>query len=369
MLPPVNKAVGSAVPEPGANQIDAGTCVGVVVVTRNSAEHIAPCLRALRAATTELPLRLVVVDNDSHDGTVAIASAAWAGLPVIRNLENTGFTAAVNMGASTLADCSHLLMLNPDAFLSAGSLDTLMAALNASPSAAACGPHLLYPDGRHQISARPLPTLTGTIYDALLLYHLKARPDFVEQFPPDHRLTEVDCLSGACMLIRRQAFDDLDGLDERFFLYGEDVDFCARLRGLGRTLLLVPEARVFHVQGASAFKDRSLFFQEAHRARALYARKHFGAVKAAVAISAQVVGLMARGALYVFGPWFGRPDLRPHAAHQWRAIATLLGPAPTLLGPAPTRRRCESARASRTDDSIRRSAPVGYWPGSDELRS
>lgn len=306
--------------------------VGVAIVTHNSATHISSCLLSLPASAPGIPMRVVLVDNHSADGTVAVARAARPDLDVIEHPENVGFARAVNAAASVLADCPYLLLLNPDTIMEAGSLTSLLVALSGFPKAAACGPHLLYPDGQHQISARPLPTLAGTIYDALLLYHLKRRPDFVEQFPKDLNPMEVDCLSGACMLIHRGWFDALHGLDEQFFLYGEDVDFCRRLHENGRTMLLVPVARVSHVEGASAFQDRGLFFQEIHRARALYARKHFGAVESMCAIVAQVTGLAARGVLYTFGPALGRPDLRVEAPHQWKAIRTVLGRRPPQRG-------------------------------------
>ena len=301
------------------------TKVGVAIVTRNSEEHVAACLRSLTIAADGLPLSVVVVDNDSNDQSVKVARQSWPGLNLIQNRSNVGFARAANAACAALVDCSYLLLLNPDATMQPGSLGRLRDALEASPHVAASGPQLRYPDGRHQISARPLPTLVGVIYDALLLYHLMSRPDLVEQFPGSPGPSEVDCLSGACLLIRRECFDALQGFDERFFLYGEDVDLCARLRGLGRALLLVPEALVFHVEGASAFRDRSLFFLEIHRARALYVRKHFGPTPAFLAIAAQVAGLAVRGILYPFGPLLGRPDLRPYWRYQWAALAAVLG--------------------------------------------
>lgn len=298
--------------------------IGVAIVTHNSAPHISSCLASLPEAALGNPLRVVLVDNHSEDDTVRIARSARPDLVVIEQEDNPGFAQAVNRAATLLTDCRYVLLLNPDATLRAGSLETLVAALEASPRAAACGPHLRYPDGRHQISARPLPTLAGVIYDALLLYHLRRCPDLVEQFPAGQEAAEVDCVSGACMLIRRESFDALQGFDEMFFLYGEDVDFCARLRAMGRTLLVAPAAVVVHVEGASTFRDRALFFREVHRARAQYVRKHFGSVPAALAIGAQVIGLAVRGLLYPFGPLMGRPDVKPLARHQWTALLTVL---------------------------------------------
>lgn len=298
--------------------------IGVVIVTHNSAPHISNCLASLPVAAPGSPLRVVLVDNHSEDETVMIARSARPDLQVIEQPDNPGFARAVNRAATLLTDCRYVLLLNPDATLRPGSLETLVAALEATPRAAACGPHLRYPDGRHQISARPLPSLTGVIYDALLLYHLRRCPNLVEQFPAGQEVAEVDCVSGACMLIRRESFDALEGFDERFFLYGEDVDFCARLRALGRTLLVVPAAVVVHVEGASTFRDRALFFREVHRARTQYVRKHFGSVPAALAIGAQVIGLAARGFIYPFGSLMGRPDVKPLARHQWAAALTVL---------------------------------------------
>ncbi|MGE3328132.1 MAG: glycosyltransferase, partial [Acidimicrobiia bacterium] len=206
------------------------TRLDVVVVTYQSADHLADCLSSLPDWCD-----VVVVDNASSDGSAGIGASA--GAAVIRNTTNRGFAAAVNQGVAVGTN-DLVLLLNPDAIVSAAALECMMAALDADPSCAVAGPRLRRPNGEPQRPAWPFPTARASWYEALgLLRWFDRRP--------------TGFVIGACLLTRRTVWDKLGEFDERFWLYGEESDYCKRASDAGFTVRLVDHAEVRHIGGAS----------------------------------------------------------------------------------------------------------------------
>jgi GT2 family glycosyltransferase len=196
------------------------------------------------------------------------------------NETNRGFAAAVNQ-ASRAARGRYLLLLNPDARPLSGCIARLVAELDAVPQAALAGPQLLDPGGTPQPSAWPAPGLLSLAYDALLLHNLMPRSRLRLVTPAGEDPIDVECLSGACLLVRRSAFEALGGLDERFFIYYEDTDLGLRARAAGYRVRLVPSARAVHVVGGSSFQDRREFRRRFHESRRLFLGKHHRGPKGA----------------------------------------------------------------------------------------
>jgi GT2 family glycosyltransferase len=245
----------------------------VVVVAYHSANHLPACLEALAEAAGGLTRELVVVDNASRDGAPALVTRLVPGARLIVNDVNRGFAAAVNQAART-ARGRHLLLLNPDARPLPGCVSRLAAELDTRPEAALAGPQLVGPDGADQPSAWPAPGLLTLAYDALLLHNLMPRSRLRLVTAPNEDPLDVECLSGACLLVRRTAFEALGGLDERFFIYYEDTDLGVRARAAGHRLRLVPAARAVHLVGGSSFQDRREFLLRFHESRRQFLIKH-----------------------------------------------------------------------------------------------
>jgi GT2 family glycosyltransferase len=246
--------------------------LSVVVVAYNSREHLPACLSALPAAAGGLRLETIVVDNASQDGTSAWVRREHPQAHVLQNPENRGFAAAVNQGAREACGTA-LLLLNPDAVPGPGSLERLWEALQAGGSVV--GPQLLDPDGSPQPSAWRAPGLGSVLFEALLVHNLWPRSRYHHVTLSSGRPWEaVECLSGACLLVRRTVFLELGGLDEGFFLYHEDFDFCLRARAAGHPVWAVPGARVTHELGGSAFRDRGEFLLRYHESRLRLLRMH-----------------------------------------------------------------------------------------------
>jgi N-acetylglucosaminyl-diphospho-decaprenol L-rhamnosyltransferase len=226
--------------------------VAVVVVSYNSADDLRTCIPSV---TTQGVGAVVVVDNDSSDDSLAVARAL--GAAAVASGGNVGYGAAVNVGAATASASALplLFVLNPDCVLVDGAVDALVARLDAEPTLGVVGPRVEYPDGSIQQSCRTFPSVGTAAAHGFLGLVWKDNPvsrrytmaDF------DHRsFRRVDWVSGAAMLLRRDAFDDVGGFDPGYFMYVEDVDLCWRLREAGWATGFDPAGTVRHTQGTSS---------------------------------------------------------------------------------------------------------------------
>lgn len=234
--------------------------VTIIIVNYNAGDHLARCLSSLAPAldAAAIDWQAIVVDNASRDASEQHALTHGSRIRLVRSPTNVGFGTAVNRGAEETRD-QYILLLNPDAELTPGVVPALLAQLDRHPDCAIIGPGILNEDGTMQGSARGDPTwLTGFFGRATLLTRLfpnsaLARRNVLStDLPPDQESTPVDWISGACMLIRRDAFTRVGGFDPAYFLYWEDADLCRRLRALGYTIRYAPKTRIRHTVGISS---------------------------------------------------------------------------------------------------------------------
>ncbi len=252
--------------------------LSIVIVTYNSRAHIDRCLSSLVEHPPTIDHETVVVDNASTDGTAADIRQRWTGVRVIDAGANLGFARANNLGIQQTYG-GLILLLNPDTIVPTGSIDRLIAALDARPDAAIAGPRLVNGDGRAELSfGRMLSPLSELRQKVLMrggehgLAPLAAYVEWLTRQPRD-----VDWVSGACMLVRRADAEAAGLMDERFFMYVEDVDFCAAVRARGRKVLFEPAAEIVHFRGQSratastpterAYRRSQIAFYEKHHPR------------------------------------------------------------------------------------------------------
>lgn len=226
---------------------DAERPVACVVVTFDALPWIERCLESVAGTET------VVVDNGSTDGTVDVVRERFPSVRVVES-ENRGLCAGWNRGiVSTAAE--HVLVLNADAWLVEDALPSLLDAARRHPRAAVVGPRMLNPDGTLQRSVRGWPTAWRLATEYLYLRKLAPRSRALNAFYGagfDHASErEVEWVMGACMLVRRAAFDEVGPFDERYFLFSEEVDWMRRAADRGWTIVFTPNARCVHVGGAS----------------------------------------------------------------------------------------------------------------------
>ena len=267
--------------------------VSAIVVTHNAAEWVQRSLGSLEGTGAEV----IVVDNASTDGTPGLVREKFPEARVIEQ-ENKGFGAGNNAGMRA-ASGRYYLLLNPDAWLTEGALEKLVAFADKHPEAAVVGPRLLNPDGSLQRSVRGYPSPWRIATEYFFLRKLGPRTHalnafFGEQF--DHESTrEAEYLFGACMLVRREAVDAVGGFDEDFFLMSEEVDWCYRFREAGWKVLFYPGAEVFHVVGASLNPRQ---FHAIVRGHLQFLRKHRGEREAERARRVMLWGLRMRGLVF-----------------------------------------------------------------------
>jgi GT2 family glycosyltransferase len=250
--------------------------LSIIVVSWNTRELSLATLAAIPEAAAPYVTETWLVDNASEDGTVAAVRTRFPDVHVIENDRNVGFTRANNQ-ALAQARGRFLLLLNSDTEACTGALATLVRYLEAHPEFGACGPKLLFPDGRLQPNGRRLPTLWREFVAATGLRRLNERAfaDRLEWGRSDFsRTTEVEEVSGACLMLRREVLEQVGPLDEQLFMFYEEVDWCARMRAAGWKIAYVAEAEVVHHMAQSVkkagFSVHRAFYESQYR----YHRKH-----------------------------------------------------------------------------------------------
>lgn len=251
------------------------TSVSIVIVSFNARTHLENCLASLFAAPPVVPHDIVVVDNASTDGSVEAVRARWPSIPVIARGTNGGFAAANNDGIRATRG-AFVLLLNNDTTVPPGAIDALVERLLAHPAAAVAGPRLVDGTGMTELSFGPMISPFGELRQKLVM-QLHAR-----RFGPVTRWVErttrteqyVDWVSGAALLVRRNDAEAAGLLDERYFLYTEDVDFCAAVRALGRRVLFTPAAEIVHLRGRSRATAPPVMNERYRRSHMAFYEKH-----------------------------------------------------------------------------------------------
>jgi GT2 family glycosyltransferase len=255
--------------------------LALLIVNYNAGDDLRRALESVAGECAGYEWEAVVVDNASTDGSASHVAAFAPRATLLRNDVNVGFGRAVNQAAAA-SSAPLLLIMNPDCRLSAGAVAALRAVLDAEPSCAVVGPRVLDPDGAVQGSARGDPDmLTGLFGRTGRLRGLApslaaARRNVVvdDAIRSGQRSVVVDWVSGACMLVRREAFAAVGGFDERYFLYWEDADLCRRLRSRGFQVRYVAGATAVHRVGRSSRTSAVASIRAFHDSAYLYYATH-----------------------------------------------------------------------------------------------
>jgi N-acetylglucosaminyl-diphospho-decaprenol L-rhamnosyltransferase len=250
--------------------------LAIVIVSFNTRAELERCLESLTLVPPTTTHEIIVVDNASTDGSAAAVRRQWPAVRVLELASNVGFARASNLGIRA-TESEFILLLNSDTFVPPGAIDTLVALLDRRSEVAIVGPRLIDEHGRPELSfgrmigpfAEARQKLLGWAYGRGLRW---AERHVARQTAKEHA---PDWVSGACLLVRRRDAEAVGLLDERFFLYAEDVDFCAAVRARGRTVLFTPAAEVVHL-GGRAGRTAPKATRRAYRRSqlAFYAKHH-----------------------------------------------------------------------------------------------
>ncbi len=280
--------------------------LSIVIVTWNTRELLRGCLRSLPAAVGDLGAEVIVVDNDSADGTAAMVREEFPGVRLVESGGNLGFARANDL-ALPLAAAPRLLLLNPDTVCPPGSLARLAACLDSAPRAAACGPALRDGRGRPTASFGDFPALRhhlrGLIDPAGRWLPRRWRDAGLGRIPaPGAPPGPVDYLKGACLLLRREALAEVGPLDGRFFLYFEETDWCRRAAVAGWEIRLCPGCEVVHLEGGAAEQASRFSLAQFQRSYRLYLAKHRGRGWVPLFRAAQLLEYGLKGMLRLLAP-------------------------------------------------------------------
>jgi len=227
--------------------------VTAIIVSYNTKDLLAECLHSVWEQTGDLLAEVIVVDNASTDGSCEMVKERFPKVHLISNKENVGFAKANNMAIQTSSG-RYILLLNSDAVVIDDSVQRMVQFLDENPQIGACGCKLLFPDGRYQRSAWPLPKILSGIYgysnlfDRIALFPRLLAPDW---FDYPERTRAVGYCTAACLLVSRRCIEEVGLMDENFFLYSEEVDWCKRMWESKWQVFYLAEAKVVHYNGGS----------------------------------------------------------------------------------------------------------------------
>ena len=266
----------------------------MVVVSYNTANLLRACLQSVYANPHEhYSCEVIVVDNNSADGSAEMVRQEFPQARLIANSENKGFAAANNQ-ALELARGKYIVLLNPDTEVVGQALWQMLGFLEGIPESAMAGPALIYPDGSFQESAFRFPGLWQIFFDFFplnwrltrsLLNGRYSRLRYEGTYP---QAFEIDFGLGACLMLRREVLEQVGPMDERFFMYMEEIDWCYRIKQANLPasrsnskkpqywrIYCMPSAKIIHHSGASSRQFRDEMFYQLYRSRAYFYKKHY----------------------------------------------------------------------------------------------
>lgn len=253
--------------------------VSIIIVNYNTKKLTLECIQSIYHSNTSYQFEIILVDNNSTDGTVDAIVDEFPNIKVIANQENVGFSKANNQ-AINHSNGRYILLLNSDTIVKNGTIDTMVQFMDENKEIGASGCKVVLPDGTlDKACHRGFPTPSASFYYISGL---------ARRFPNNPRFSgyhlshlnmddihEVDCLVGAFMLVRSETISQVGLLDETFFMYGEDIDWCYRIKEAGWKIYYHPHVEIIHYKGASSRKKPFKIVYEFHRAMYLFHRKHY----------------------------------------------------------------------------------------------
>lgn len=276
--------------------------VSVIIVNWNTCDILRDCLASIARETT-LPYEIIVVDNASTDGSAEMVRSSFPNVTLIANSENRGFAAANNQGLRTAAGAK-LLLLNPDTIILDAAIDKMSMWLDAHPDVGCVGCQVLEDDSTIQMTCFADPGPTNLAIVTFGLMHLArwlpilGRPWYRDWNRRSAR--DVDVVSGMFMLVPRPVIDRVGVLDEAFFVYAEEADWCRRIRKAGWRCVFTPETRILHLDGGSksTAQIRPRMHVQMQKSHLIYVRKHDGWIGYAAVKGMFVVSAAVRLALF-----------------------------------------------------------------------
>lgn len=253
--------------------------LSIVIVNYNTRELLMQSLESVALACSSLTAEIFVVDNGSSDGSVDAVKSRYPKVHVLSNLENRGFACANNL-AIRKSKGRYILLLNSDTLVHSDTFNVIVDFMDSHKTVGASGCKVIKPDGKLDLACkRSFPTPSNSLYHLLKLDRLfpesRRFGTYNLTYLDEDEVQPVDCLVGAFMMVRKEVISEVGMLDEEFFMYGEDIDWCYRIKQAGWGVWYVPTASIIHYKGASSKKKKNRMIYEFHRSMFIYYRKHY----------------------------------------------------------------------------------------------
>ena len=305
--------------------------LSIVIVSWNVRDLLRHCLASLEPSRPELDLEVIVVDGASSDGSAEMVAAEFPWVRLLVQDDNVGFTRGNNIGLAQ-AQGRTLMLLNPDTQVVGAALTTMLRYLDEHPAVGVLGPQLIFPDGQVQSSRRRFPTVATAFFESTWLQPVAPRSilcTYYVQDRPDDATCEVDWVMGACLMLRREVYEQVGPLDEGYFMYSEEMEWQRRIKAAGWQVVYLPEARVIHHEGKSSEQvvaQRHIYFQ---RSKLRYFRQYYGRWVSGLLRTFILLSygwqLLLEGVKGLLG--HKRPLRRQRVAAYWQVLKTGLPPA------------------------------------------
>ncbi len=282
--------------------------ISVVIVSYNVKEFLHQSILSLKKSLTGFKSEIIVVDNNSIDGSDRVIEREFREVQLIKNERNLGFATGCNQGLSK-AKGKYLLLLNPDTLIQEDTITTMIRFFEDHPETGAAGCKILNPDGKLQLACRrSFPTPLVSIPKLIGLSHFFPKSKLFGKYNMTYKdpddLTEVDAVSGSFLMFRREIWDQIGRLDSSFFMYGEDLDYCYRIKQAGWKIYYVPFTKIIHYKGEStklAPFDNLITF---YRAMSVFVNKHFNRGYYLLLAFILRLGIIARASVSFVGRFF-----------------------------------------------------------------
>jgi N-acetylglucosaminyl-diphospho-decaprenol L-rhamnosyltransferase len=304
--------------------------LSIVIVSWNVRDLLRRCLcSAAESLTCEkgrsLSAQIIVVDNASADRSVEMIREEFPHVLLVANEENVGFTGGNNQGLA-VSDGRYALLLNPDAEVVGDALGEMVQFMEDQPEVGALGPQLLYPDGRVQSSRRRFPGFSTALLEGTFLQQRFPDSAVLKTYyvldGSDEQTQEVDWVVGACLLMRTATLEEVGPLDERFFMYSEEMDWCYRAKELGWRVIYLPRAKVVHHEGKSSEQVLPVRHIQFQRSKVLFFKKYHGRCRGEILrfylLATYVWQMLVEGLKWLVG--HKRPLRRQRLAAYWQVL-------------------------------------------------
>ncbi|MGB7063201.1 MAG: glycosyltransferase family 2 protein [Candidatus Zixiibacteriota bacterium] len=274
--------------------------LSIIIVNYKSRDWLDKCLQSITRDEPPEEPEIIVVDNDSWDGSVSMLKEKHPEVVLVENQENVGFAKACNQGAE-IATGRYFFFLNPDSEITYGTHDRILRFMDSHAEVGVGGCGLYYPDGKAQVSAYKFTSLSNLVGRALLLYSFLPRNRLTAPFFRDYlrpgEPTEGVC--GGAMVVRREAFEGVGSFDESLFLYYEDEDLCYRMKQRGWETATIPETRIIHHYDQSSKKNIRMAIFSCHRSHFLFYSKFRPLLKVVLFRAIQFLGFSIRSLFWL----------------------------------------------------------------------